>query len=40
MRYVLADDGTAGEFWLAIAVLAAWTVASIAVAALVVRRAG
>jgi ABC-2 type transport system permease protein len=39
MRYVLLDDGTAAEFWVAVGVLLAWTLASVLVAAVVVRRA-
>ncbi|WP_439028137.1 ABC transporter permease [Haloarchaeobius sp. DT45] len=39
MRYVLLDDGTSGEFWVAVAVLLAWTLASVLVAAVVIRRA-
>lgn len=38
MDYVIFDEGTAGEFWFAVAVLAAFTLASIALSALVVRR--
>jgi ABC-2 type transport system permease protein len=40
MRYVLQGDGTAGEFRLAVGVLVAWTVGSVTLAALLVRRSG
>lgn len=40
MDYVIFDAGTAQEFWFAVVVLAIYTVASIAVASLVVRQAG
>lgn len=39
MNYVVLDEGTAGDFRAATAVLAAFTAASLAVAAVVVRRA-
>ncbi len=40
MQYVIADQGTAGDFWFAILVLAIYTLASIVAASLVIRRAG
>lgn len=39
MEYVVFDEGTASAFWIGVAVLGAFTVFSIALAALVVRRA-
>lgn len=40
MQYVIFDDGTAADFWVAVGALALFTVASIAASSLVVRRAG
>ena len=40
MEYVIFDEGTAADFWLAVTVLAVFTAASIAASSLVVRRAG
>lgn len=40
MDYVIFDEGTAADFWFAVVVLAVFTVASIALSAVVVRRVG
>ncbi|MFB6267420.1 MAG: ABC transporter permease [Halodesulfurarchaeum sp.] len=40
MEFVVLDEGTFGDFWIAVAVLGIWTVASVALASVVVRRAG
>lgn len=40
MEYVIADQGSAGDFWFAIVVLSLYTIASIVAASLVIRRAG
>lgn len=40
MDYVIFDEGTGADFWFAIAVLAAFTVTSITLSALVIRRSG
>jgi len=40
MNYVIFDEGSAGDFWFAVVVLAAFTVGSIVLSGLVVRRVG
>lgn len=40
MQYVIFDEGATADFWLAVAVLSLYTVASIVLASIVVRRAG